>query len=87
MLQPYVLNETTYGFIKAALRMKKNGIEEGGIKKEKKSYLQENCHKKSKNESSDQPRIAQYLPCDTEGAQTPPSLWLNRAMRSGAQAR
>lgn len=35
MPYPYVLNGTKHGLIKAMLRMKKNGIEEGDIKKEK----------------------------------------------------
>ena len=40
MPQLYVINEITYDTIKAVLIIEKNRIEEGDIKKEKKSYLQ-----------------------------------------------
>lgn len=74
MLSPYVLNETTYGLIKAVLRMETNGIEEGGIKKEKNHICRRIVIRRARNRSSDPPRIAKYLTHETKCTQIPKSL-------------
>ena len=62
MPQLYVINEITYDTIKAVLIIEKNRIEEGDIKKEKKSYLQNYKNRRKGKQCS--PWITKCLTCE-----------------------